>query len=128
MGGSKRTFEYVLTPDSEAVSGLLRRAERVLSWACDGDPRIECHGVSGEALGTVILNLTIVNRDQWACRQLAQDVLNLVTWGLRSNATQLDLQSRRQPVHMHRGYSHGRVKRYREPRTRPQPAPKSPPE
>ena len=115
MAGSKRTFEYVLTPGPEGVDQLLRRAQRILAWACEGDKRIECHGMSGEGLGAITLNLTIVNRDQWACRQLAQDILNLVTWGLANDATQLALQSRRQEPHKKRGYgAGGRTKTWRE--------------
>jgi hypothetical protein len=123
MPGSKRTFEYLIAAGPDDTEKVLRKAERILAWACDGDERIECHGISGGAVGAVTLNLTIVNRDQWACRQLAQDILNLVVWGLDKDATQLALQSRRQEVHGHRGYSHGRTKRYREPRTPPHPAP-----
>jgi hypothetical protein len=120
MVGSKRTFEYVLTPNaSEDVEKLFARARKILGWACDGDTRIECHGITGEGLGAVTLNLTIHHRDQWACRQLAQDVLNKVVWGLAKNATQLQLQSRRQEVHPNRGYAHGRTKTYRSPKPPP---------
>ena len=115
MPGSKRTFEYVLKPTGEDVEQTFRRAKRILGWACEGDKRIECHGISGEGLGVVTLNLTIVNRDQWACRQLAQDILNLVPWGLATDATQLTLQSRRQQPHTRRGYgAGGRTKTWRE--------------
>jgi hypothetical protein len=94
---------------------VFRRAQRILAWACDGDDRIECHGITGEGLGVVTLNLTIVNRDQWACRQLAQDILNLVTWGLKNEATRAELQSRRQKPHQRRGYgAGGRTKTWRE--------------
>lgn len=116
MAGSKRTFTYVLTPAPENTDRVLKKAQKILGWACEGDPRIICHGVSGEALGTVILSLTIQGRDQWWARQLAQDVLNHVTWGLETDATQLDLQSRRQAAHTHRGYQFGRTKPYREPK------------
>lgn len=115
MAGSKRTFEYILTPGEENVEQTFRRAQRILGWACEGDKRIECHGISGEGLGVVKLSLTIVNRDQWACRQLAQDILNLVTWGLVNDTTQLALQSHRQKPHMRRGYgAGGRTKTWRE--------------
>lgn len=115
MAGSKRTFEYVLTPDAADVDQVFRRAERILNWACDGDKRIECHGITGEGLGVVTLNLTIVNRDQWACRQLAQDILNLVTWGVANDATQLSLASHRQQPHKKRGYGiGGRTKTWRD--------------
>jgi hypothetical protein len=116
MAGSKRTFSYRLTPTPENTEGLLRRVEKILGWACDGDPHIICHGVQGEALGTVEISMTIVGRDQWWSRQLAQDVLNHVTWGLDTGATQLELQSHRQDAHQHRGYRYGRTKRYREPK------------
>lgn len=113
MPGSKRTFAYTLLPAGEDAEKTLRQAEKILAWACEGDDRVECHGISGDALGAITLNLTIVNRDQWACRQLAQDILNYVTWGLK-NPTGFDLNSVRQPAHGHRGYQHGRTKRYRE--------------
>lgn len=117
MPGSKRTFEYVLAPGEEQIEQVFRRAQRILAWACEGDDRIECHGITGEGLGVVTLNLTIVNRDQWACRQLAQDILNLVTWGLKNDeATKLELQSKRQKPHTARGYAHGRTKTFRSPK------------
>jgi len=117
MPGSRRTYSYALVPKTqEDAPKVLARAERILGWACDGDERIECHGVTGEALGSITLNLTIVGRDQWWSRQLAQDILNLVTWGLEKDATRLQLDSRRQEVHMNRGYAHGRTKTYRTPK------------
>ncbi len=118
MPGSRRTYSYALVPRTqEDAPKVLARAERILGWACDGDNRIECHGISGEGVGSITLNLTIVGRDQWWSRQLAQDILNLVTWGLEANATRLQLESQRQKVHMNRGYGHGRTKTYRTPRT-----------
>jgi hypothetical protein len=118
MAGSKRTFEYVLKPTGEDVEQTFRRAQRILGWACEGDKRIECHGISGEGLGVVKLNLTVTGRDQWACRQLVQDILNLVVWGLEKDATRLDLQSRRQEPHLTRGYgAGGRTKTYRSPKS-----------
>jgi hypothetical protein len=121
MGGSTRTFEYVLRPgDTEGAEKLLGRAKKILGWACDGDTRIECHGITGEGLGVITLNLTIRHRDQWACRQLAQDILSQVMWGLeKGDATQLDLQSRRQEPHTRRGYAGGRTKTWRETRNNP---------
>lgn len=117
MPGSRRTYSYALVPKTqEDAPRVLARAERILGWACEGDKRIECHGVTGEALGSITLNLTIVGRDQWWSRQLAQDILNLVTWGLEKDATRLQLESRRQEVHMNRGYGHGRTKTYRTPK------------
>lgn len=117
MPGSRRTYTYVLIPSStEDAAKVLAKAERILGWACGGDDRIECHGVTGAAVGSITLNLTIRGRDQWWSRQLAQDILNLVTWGLEKDATRLQLESRRQEVHMNRGYSHGRTKTYRTPK------------
>lgn len=132
MGGSKRTFSYSLTPapgDTERVASQVRK---ILGWACDGDKRIECHDVTGEALGTVTMTMTIVGRDQWWCRQLAQDLLNYVTWGLHNEVqTKLDLQSYRLDPHENRGYAHGRTKQYRQPKdpkAKTPPAAPSPPE
>ncbi len=122
MPGSRRTFSYRLLPEANNLEQTKAQAERILAWACDGDNRIKCHGISGEAFGHITLNLTIVNRDQWACRQLAQDILNLITWGLK-NPAGLDLTSQRQPTHTHRGYAHGRTKRYNEPRPKVSPEP-----
>lgn len=117
MPGSRRTYSYALVPKTqEDAPKVLARAERILGWACEGDKRIECHGITGEAVGSITLNLTIVGRDQWWSRQLAQDILNLVTWGLEKDATRLQLESRRQEVHMHRGYAYGRTKTYRTSR------------
>jgi hypothetical protein len=115
MGGSRRTFTYTLTPGPEEVERVASQTKRILGWACDGDKRIECHDITGEALGVVTMNLTIIGRDQWWCRQLAQDLINLITWGLRNEVkTKLDLQSYRLEPHDNRGYDHGRTKRYRE--------------
>jgi len=112
MAGSKRVFTYTLvSPDEPQV--LAAKARRILAWACDGDDRIECHDVSGEALGIVTLNLTIHGRDQWWCRQLAQDIVNMVTWGLK-NPARLDLSSKREAPHSNRGYQGGRSKTWRE--------------
>lgn len=122
MAGSNRTFVYHLTPGPEDTSLVAAQARKILAWACEGDERITCHEVSGEALGTVTLNMTIRGRDQWWSRQLAQDIVNLVTWGLKEpTLTQLDFQSHRQEAHTHRGYAFGRTKRYREPKP-PKPA------
>ncbi len=114
--GSRRTFSYAITPTSpEGTEQVARRAKKILGWACEGDARIECHDVSGEAMGAVVLNMTVRGRDQWWCRQLAQDLLNIVLWGIRNDVeTKLDLQSYRQEPHDRRGYGHGRTKRYRE--------------
>lgn len=119
MAGSKKTFTYTLVPAPDEVERVRAQAERVLGWACEGDDRITCHEVTGPALGVVTLSMTIHGRDRWWATQLAQDILNIVLWGLETGATRLDLQSRRQAPHQNRGYAHGRTKRYRE-RRRPQ--------
>lgn len=116
MPGATRTFTYTIVPSSEDAVAVSTHARKVLGWACDGDPRITCHGISGDELGVVTLNLTIKARDQWWATQLAQDILNLVLWGIRNKATRLDLQSRRAAPHTNRGYGHGRTKRTRTPR------------
>ncbi len=117
MAGSRRTFQYAITPAPGDVPRVAAQARKILGWACEGDDRIECHDVEGEAVGTVVLVLTIRGRDQWWSRQLAQDILSLTTWGLKNEVkTSLDLQSHRQEVHQNRGYAHGRTKRFREPK------------
>lgn len=120
MPGSRRSFTYSLTPDPGELERALKKAKKILGWTCDGEPRVTCHGITGEALGTITLNLTVVNKDQWACRQLAQDILNHITWGIQTQVT-MDLVSERFEPHSHRGYAHGRTKRFKEPR------PKKPP-
>lgn len=115
MAGSTRTFSYTLTPRPEDTDQVAGKARKILSWACEGDNRITCHEIQGEALGRVTLSLTIVGRDQWWCRQLAQDIVNLVSWSL-ANPAQLDLRSDRQKPHQNRGYRAGRRKTWREPR------------
>lgn len=120
MPGSRRSFTYTLTPAPGELERALKKATKILGWACDGEPRVECHGITGEVLGTITLNLTVVNKDQWACRQLAQDILNHVTWGISTEVT-MDLISERFAPHTRRGYAHGRSKRRNEPR------PKQPP-
>lgn len=114
MPGTTRTFAYAIHPKSgEDLAVLERRARKVLGWACDGDSRITCHGVTGDALGFVQLNMTVVGRDRWRCMGVAQEILNMVTWGLAEPAS-VDLRSARPPVHDHRGYAHGRTKTWRE--------------
>jgi|SRR5688572_12007914 hypothetical protein len=114
MPGSVRTFEYTLVPqDGDDAEQMARQARKILGWACDGDPRITCHGVGGEMFGAIQLSMTIVGRDQWWSRQLAQDLVNMVTWGLR-NPARMDILSTRKAPHMNRGYAHGRVKQWRE--------------
>lgn len=113
MPGSSRTFTYTIKPDDADMEKAARQARKILGWACEGDKRITCHGVSGDLYGVVQLNLTVVGRDQWWSRRLAQDILNMVTWGLRHPA-EIDLLSERQEPHDHRGYMYGRVKQWRE--------------
>lgn len=121
MAGSTRTFQYSIQADPAVIPRLVARAE---ARACESNDQVTCHGVTGEALGVVIMNLTVTGRDQWACRQIVQDILNYVTWGVSVKVTKLDLTSRRQEPHDHRGYSHGRTKRGRAPNgSRPRPAP-----
>lgn len=114
MPRTTRTFTYTLIPPPDQVEAFDARVRKILGWACDGDSRITCHSVTGAALGTVSMSMTIKARDRWWVTQLAQDVLNHVLWGLETNATRLDLQSRRQEPHTHRGYQYGRTKTYRE--------------
>jgi len=116
MPGSSRTFSYTLVPQDGDQPRMTAQARKILGWACDGDKRITCHGVDGDAFGVVQLNLTIVGRDQWWSRQLAQDIVNMVTWGLK-NPAEMQLLSQRQPAHDHRGYAHGRIKAWRERRS-----------
>lgn len=117
MPGTTRTFTYTLIPDPDNAARTEVQVRKVMGWACDGDDRITCHEVSGAALGAVTMSMTIRARDRWWATQLAQDVLDLVLWGLKTNATRLDLQSRREEPHSHRGYQHGRTKTYREARS-----------
>ncbi len=119
--GSRRTFSYTMRAAPEDTERLATQARKILGWACDGDSRIECHDVSGEALGAVTMNMTIVGRDQWWCRQLAQDVINHITWGLKNGIqTKLELESHRQEPHRKRGYGEGgRTKTWRESKPDP---------
>jgi len=118
MPGTRRTFTYSLTPDADDFDRVLKKAQRILGWACEGDHRVECHGITGEALGTITLNLTVVNRDRWAATQLAQDILNYVTWGVDTDIN-MDLGSLPPAPHEHRGYQFGRSKRFNEPKPPP---------
>ena len=114
MAGSARTFTYTLKPALGDAEDAYRRAAKVLGWVCDGDKRVACHGVSGEGFGVVVVSLTIHGRDQWAARQIGQDLINLVTWGL-ANPAALEATSARQEPHKARGYARGgRTKRFRE--------------
>jgi len=124
MPGTTRDFSYSLTPKNpDDVPLLAAKARKILAWACDGDDRITCRGIEGEALGLVTLKMTIVGRDRWWAMQLAQDILNIVLWNLeKSVEINLDLESWSLPPHTHRGYAHGRTKRYRAPAAEPRPA------
>lgn len=113
MPGSKREYTYTVKPKPEDLRRVTRQATATLGWACDGDKRIECFGVTGEPFGLVQLKFTIKARDQWYSRQLAQDILNIVTWGL-ANAAEVQLASTRLPPHEMRGYLYGRSKRWRD--------------
>jgi hypothetical protein len=119
MPGSRRSFSYTLTPAPEDTDKVLKQAERILGWACDGDRRVECHGVTGEALGIIRMDVTVHGRDRWATTQIMQDILNLILWGLKHpKHLGLDLQSERLDPHENRGYLRGgRTKRFREPKT-----------
>lgn len=113
MPGSVRDFYYAITPqDPEAVQATVKRVRKILSYACIGDDRITCLEVEGEALGTIIIRAKITGRDQWWTRQLAQDVVNVITWGLeqQTGGLDLDLRSVRLPTHEARGYVAGNRK------------------
>ena len=116
MPGTTRTFNYTLIPGPDDVPLIEKRVRKVVGYACDGDDRITCHDVTGEALGAITISFTVKGRDRWWATQLAQDIINLITWGLKTNATRLDLQSHRQQPHQNRGYAHGRTKRTRTQR------------
>ncbi len=112
-----RDYTFTLTPaTTEAVDEVARRAKKIMAWVCDGEKRIQCQGVDGEALGTVQVSFTAQARDRWACGQLAQDVIHMVTIGLKDPA-QLGIHFDNKAVHAHRGYQYGRSKRWREPRS-----------
>lgn len=114
MAGTTRTFHYTLTAvDGEDHKRLVAKARKTLGWACDGDKRITCHDVAGDAVGVVQLSMTIVGRDRWRSKQLAWDIINMVTWGLNRPAT-LELLTEKPAPHTHRGYAYGRTKTWRE--------------
>lgn len=115
MPGTQRTYTYTLKATSPADHELLAaKARKVLGYACDGDSRITCHGVSGDAVGVVQISLTVRARSRWHTKEIAWDIINMVTWGLDQPA-ELDLVVERPPVHTHRGYRFGRTKQWREP-------------
>lgn len=106
-----KTYRWRLTPRAEeAVEDLARRARKVLGWACDGDPRITCKGVTGEPFGFIDISFKITGRDLWWTGQLGQDIINLVTKRLLDPAA-VDIDIEREPIHDHRGYAYGRTAR-----------------
>jgi hypothetical protein len=112
-----RDYTFTLTPpDPEDATELARRARKVLAWACEGEHRIECQEVTGEAVGTVQVSFRVTNKDRWACGQLAQDLIHIVTSTL-ANPVNLDIESARLPPHTSRGYAYGRKKRWRAQRS-----------
>jgi hypothetical protein len=121
MPGSTRRFEYTLTPVRGDVDKVAEKARKILAWACEGDRRITCHGVrgsgvEGEPLGRVTLSMTIRGRDRWWATQLAQDILDIITWGLEAKVD-LDLRSARLSPHLNRGYARGnRTKTWKDPK------------
>lgn len=117
MPGATRHFTHTIRPrDPEDLPQVAARAKKILAWACEGDDRVTCHGITGEPLGQVTMNLTIKGRDRWWAMQLAQDIINYVTWGM-SQKVDLDLRSLPPPPHMSRGYGFGRTKTWRDPKT-----------
>jgi hypothetical protein len=112
-----RDFSFTLTPaEGQDAAELARRARKVLGWACEGDHRITCQGVDGEMYGVVQVNVQVSGKDRWNCGQLAQDLIQAVTIGVKDPAG-LDVESRQLPTHTNRGYGHGRTKRWRERRS-----------
>lgn len=111
-----RDYVWRLTPqNNEDLADLSRRAHKVLAWACEGEKRLTCKGITGEALGFVELTFTVVGRDLWGAGQISQDLINHVTWRLRNPASVI-MTSDPQPPHENRGYAHGRTKRVNRPR------------
>ena len=108
-----REYRFTLVPHEDATTErLARRARKVLAWACEGENRITCQGVEGEAVGAVQLRFMVTAKDRWAAGQVAQDLVNAVTWGLEQPAG-FEVEGWHLPPHMNRGYGHGRVKRWR---------------
>jgi len=118
-----RDYVWRLTPsESEDLADLSRRAHKVLAWACEGEKRLTCKGITGEALGFVELNFQVVGRDLWAAGQISQDLVNHVTWRL-ANPAEVVTWSEPQGPHQNRGYAHGRTRRVNRPRAK---TPKTP--
>lgn len=108
-----KSYSWTLKPPPEQLDDFSRRARKVLAWACEGDTRITCHGVTGEAFGVVEISFTVVGRDLWGTGQISQDLINTVTMRLK-NPADIDFTVERPPVHGNRGYGHGRAKRINE--------------
>lgn len=111
-----RDYVWRLRPgEDEDLAELSRRARKVLAWACEGDNRLTCQGVTGEALGFVEIGFRVVGRDLWAAGQIGQDIINLATRRLIRPAHATVAMEPLGP-HDHRGYAHGRTKRVNRPR------------
>jgi hypothetical protein len=109
-----RNYVWTVRPSDPAeLPRLAKKARKVLAWACEGDDRLTCRGITGEAVGVIQLTFTVVGRDLWAAGQLGQDVITLATRRLKSVA---HVSSLPRPPHMHRGYAYGREKRVNSPR------------
>lgn len=113
MPESVREYSYTLKPEGADARRLAAQARKVMGWAAAGDKRITEVHVDGDAFGVIQLSFRIKARDQWYSRQLAQDLLNMVSWGLQ-NPAGVELASTRLPAHERRGYAWGRTKRWRE--------------
>lgn len=115
-----RFYRWRLTPKTgEQLDDLARRARKALAWACDGDKRITCMGVSGEAIGVVEIEFSVKARDLWWCGQLGQDIINIATKRL-AEPVGVDIHLEDGPIHDHRGYAYGRTRRINQPRGRRQ--------
>lgn len=111
-----RNYIWRLTPrEDEDLAELGRRARGVLGWACEGDKRLECQGVSGEAFGFVEIGFQVKGRDLWDAGQIGQNIIDLATRRLRNPAIASVLVAPLSP-HDHRGYEHGRTQRVNRPR------------
>jgi hypothetical protein len=108
-----RTYSWTLKPPEEQLDDFSRRARKVLAWACEGDTRISCQGVTGEAFGVVEISFAVTGRDLWATGQISQDLINTVTMRLK-NPADIDFTRERPPVHGNRGYGYGRKRRINE--------------
>lgn len=112
-----RDYVWRLVPtEGEDLADLSRRAHKVLAWACEGEKRLTCKGITGEPLGMVELTFQVVGRDLWAAGQISQDLINHVTWRLK-NPAKVTVMSEPRAPHQNRGYAHGRTKRVNSPRS-----------